>query len=214
MLIEILRFLLSINILLLFAPSSPHCHCSWSKQHKHFHMLSWKKGETYIGLSLWACCTLGMWLKMYGTSNTPWLDSSSSDAPFLPLPVSDSVAPWQQQQHLLPRTPSCFLQSFIISVIQSFPSTWHNICLEGACTCHVKGKKNRQMVWMGERAGNSFTSSRLVSLCMPANTRCLQSQLALSQKLSSGSTNSLNLCSFCISFQSFSRGSLDIVPRH
>lgn len=67
------------------------------------------------------------------------------------------------------------------------------------CTCHVEKDSDKWFGWVGGRAGSRFTSSCLVSLCMAANTGRLQPRLAVSQKLSSGSTNSLSLCSTCIS---------------
>lgn len=117
---------------------------------------------------------------------------------FPSTPRLRNSCPWkQQQQHSLPRAPPCFCShSSSISFSPSLPHGTTSVWTELHMPCW---KRFRQMVGMGERAGSSFTSSCLVSLCMPANTGRLQSRLAVCQKLSSGSTNSLSLCSTCIS---------------
>lgn len=107
--------------------------------------------------------------------------------------------PWQQQQqqHSLPRAPPCFCShSSSVSFSPSHPHGATSVWTVLHMPCW---KRFRQMVGMGARAGSSFTSSCLVSLCLPANMGRLQSRLAVSQKLFSGSTNSLSLCSSCMS---------------
>lgn len=66
---------------------------------------------------------------------TCWLIISASDPLFLPLSVSCSVAPDSSVRFLL---LPCFALSFIISVIQFSPSTWHNICFGSAAHATLK----------------------------------------------------------------------------
>lgn len=69
------------------------------------------------------------------SARTCWLLQCTSSSLFLPLSDSCLVTPDSRVQSLL---LPCFVLSFIISITQVSPSTWHNICFRVLHTCPVE----------------------------------------------------------------------------